>query len=204
MTTLAILKARIADELLRTDLTSQIGYAIADAVALYQKRRFRFTQHRSTFATVAGTEFYAAPTIPSDIVQIDSLRLTVNGRQVVMTEWGYGELEAIATTTNTQAQPVAWAWYADQIRLYPVPDAAYTVTLSYQRAIAAPTLDTDSNVWTTDAANLIRHAAKRIIATDVLMSTNDAAMYAQSEGLEYRRLVKEANDLVTGGLRGCM
>lgn len=204
MTTLAILKARIADELNRTDLTSQIAYAVSDAIALYQVRRFRFNQVRGTFSTVAGTEFYTTSTIPDDIVAVDSLRITVNGRVVTLDPWSFQVMEDISSTSNTRAQPRAWSWYADQIRLYPVPDAVYPLTISYLQRIAAPASDANSNVWTTDAASLIRHAAKRMVYSEVLMNQGDAAACAQSEALEFRRLQRESDILQTGGLRGSM
>lgn len=204
MTTLAILKARVADELNRNDLTNQIGYAVNDAIALYQTRRFRFNQTRATFSTTAGTEFYTTSVIPTDIVEVDSLRITVNGRMVILDKWSYLQMDEIATTTNTRGQPRAWSWYANQIRLYPVPDATYTLTISYLQRIAAPASDTDSNVWTDEAASLIRHSAKRMIYSDVLMNQGDAAACAQSEGLEVRRHQREAEILTTGGLRGSM
>src|SRR5690606_8798839 len=62
MTTLAIMKARIANELgQRTDLDSEIATAINAAIAAYQATRFHFNEGRTvTFTTVAGQEFYDA------------------------------------------------------------------------------------------------------------------------------------------------
>jgi hypothetical protein len=202
--TLAVLKARIASELDRTDLTTQIAYAISDAVDLYKSRRFRFNQVRSTFSTTAATAFYTTATIPTDIGQVDSLVVTVSGRQVALDPWTYSDMDHIASTTSTQGQPAAWAWYAEQIRLYPTPDAAYTVTISYLQKIDIPSVDTDSNSWTTEALSLIRHSAKRMIASDVLRDDATAAACAQSEGLEYRRLVRDLVQLDVGPIAGSM
>jgi hypothetical protein len=203
MATLAAVKARIADEINRTDLTTQIGYAVSDAIKLYQARRFRFNQARSSFSTTNGAEFYTTSTIPDDIAEIDSLRLTVNGRYVTLDRWSFRVMEDVASTTSTEAQPRAWAWYAQQIRLYPIPDAAYTLTISYLQKIDEPA-EGASNVWTDEAGALIRHAAKRIVLADVLQDGQAAGLCAQAEALEYRRHQTEAQQLETGGLRGSM
>ena len=59
---LAQMKARIADELgQRTDLTSQISFAISDAISFYNNERFIFNESRDiTFSTVPAQEFYGA------------------------------------------------------------------------------------------------------------------------------------------------
>lgn len=202
--TLAELKARIASELHRNDLTTAIADALADAVRLYQSQRFRFNEARATFSTVDGTEFYSTSVIPSDIAQIDSLTVTVNGRQVRLDEWSHRKMEDIRTTTNTESQPWAWAWYADQIRLYPIPDQAYTITISYLQQIDLPASDASSNAWTTDAGALIRHTAKRMICAEYTQDMDGAAAAAASEGVELKRLKKEAAQLSTGTLRGSM
>lgn len=203
MGTLAALKTRIASELDRTDMTTQIGYAVTDAIKLYQARRFRFNQARDSFSTVASTEFYDDTIIPDDIIEVDSVRLTVNGRNVVLDAWSYGQMEGIASTTTSLGQPVAWAWYANQIRLYPTPNAVHTVMVSYLQRLPEPADDAE-NAWTDEAEALIRHAAKRIVWSDVIQDQAAAGISLQSEVLEYRRLSKEAAKLQTGGLSGCM
>lgn len=201
MADLATLKSRIASELHRSDLTTSIASAIADAVAHYQSKPFRFTEAIDTFSTVAGTEFYDDL---DDVGSIDEVTVTVNGRKVPLDEWTYGYMEAIATTTNTQSQPWAWAWYADEIRLYPVPDAAYTVTVSYRKQYDVPASDASSNVWTTEAEALIRHAAKKYLCRDVLRDAEGAIAYEGAENEAYRRLTQDNNRLASGPLRGSM
>jgi hypothetical protein len=202
--TLAELKARIAAELHRSDLASQIAYAIGDAVAFYQSKRFRFNEARATFSTVAGTEFYGTTIIPTDIAQIDSVTVKVNGRQVQLPAWSFLLMEQIRTTTNSRSQPWTWSWWGDQIRLYPVPDAAYVVTLSYLQKIDQPAADGDSNAWTTDAAALIRHAAKRMVLSEFAEDVQGAGVAGAAENAEYKRLRREGQQLNTGGLAGSM
>lgn len=201
MADLATLKSRIASEIHRTDLTDEIAYAISDAVKHYQSKRFAFNQTRGTLTTVSGTEFYGTLT---DVASIDSITLNINARKTVLDQWSYGEMERIATTTNTNNQPWAWSWYDEQIRLYPVPDAAYTLTVSYVQKIDVPSTDGSSNIWTDQAEELIRHAAKKRIYRDVTMDDANAIKAEAAEQEQLARLLKDTNRQVSGGLRGSM
>lgn len=199
MADLGTLKSRIANEIHRTDLTSDIAYAISDAIKFYQNKRFAFNQTRANFNTVAGTEFYTPFT---DIGQIDSIVITVNQRKVQLEEWPYLALEEISTTTNTQSQPWSWAWYGEQIRLYPIPDQAYALTISYLKRIDEPATDGTSNEWTEDAEDLIRASAKMRLYRDVLHDDENGIRAASAETTALRRLLRDSRQLVTGGLRG--
>lgn len=201
MADLATLKSRIASEIHRSDLTSAIAYAIGDAVKQYQSRRFAFNQTRGTFSTVVGTEFYDSLT---DIASIDTVTMTVNGRKVVLDEWAYGYMERVNTTTNTNNQPWAWSWYDEKIRLYPIPDAVYPITVSYVQKVDVPSTDGASNIWTTEAEELIRHAAKKRIYRDVTMDDSGAMKAEMAEAEQLARLTKDSNRLAAGGLRGSM
>lgn len=199
MGTLAELKARIAREMNRTDLTTVIAENIADAVADYQSVRFEFNQARTTFNTVAGTEFYGGA-LPTDLGQIDSIVATVNGRRSKLTGWPFAVMEQIATTTSAFGEPSAWSWYAKQLRLYPVPDAVYALTLSYVQRIDMPGSDSASNIWTNEAAQLILHSTKRRIAQNYTRDMEMAQAARAAEGDAYRRLMRDVQQLDTGGI----
>lgn len=201
MADLATLKSRIASELHRSDLTAQIASAIADAVSHYQTEPFALNQVRGSFNTVAGTEFYNNLT---DVASIDAVTVLVNARKVVLDPWSYLRMEHINSTTNTQSQPWAWAWYDEQIRLYPVPDAVYPLTVSYTQKVGVPASDGDSNIWTTEAEELIRNAAKKRICRDYTMDDQMGMRAEVAEREALARLKKNLNQLSTGGLRGSM
>lgn len=202
MGTLAELKSRIASELHRSNLTTYIATAISDAVAHYQSRRFEFNETSATFSTSAGTETYTTSTIPTDIGAIDSLSVTVNGRKVALPQWPPERVNAIATTTNSRGQPQAWSWQADSIRFYPVPDNTYTITLAYLQRLPVPSSDSASNAWTTQAANLIRCAAKKRVRLHVMKDANGAQLDAAGESEALRRLTNEYNKLSDSVLEG--
>lgn len=199
MGTMADLKDRIAREIHRSGMETEIGEAVSDAIKDYQTVRFAFNQTRDTFSTVAGTEFYADSIIPDDIAEVDSLTITVNGRDVTLPPWPFSVMERIQTTANSRGQPQAWCWYAEQIRLYPVPDAVYTVTVSYLQKLEEPASGS-SNAWTDEAEQLIRHSAKKRLYRDVLMDANSAVASDGAESNAYRQLMRASRQLQTGGL----
>lgn len=204
MPDLATLKSRIASDLHRTDLTTSIASAISDAIADYQGRRFHFNQVRDTFVTVAGQQFYeagaGADDIPTDIAELDAVSLTVSGDTRPVHPRSYAELERLIASTTSRGQPSVYAWYDEQMRLYPVPDAVYTVTLSYLQRIPVPAADGTSNAWTTEAEQLIRAAAKKALQRDVLRDPEGEAASERAESAALRRLKREAMQLDTGAL----
>lgn len=203
MATLGSLKARLASDFNRADLTDAIDGAIADAIAEYQSRRFHFNQARDTFETTADTEFYGTDVIPADIAEIDALTVTVDGRRVRLIPWSFSVGEGVnAISSTATGHPLAWSWYAEQIRLYPIPDATYTVTISYLQKIDAPASDGASNAWTGEAERLIRACAAKIIWRDKVRNQAQAAASEAEEMRQLRKLRREANKLDTGCLAG--
>lgn len=190
MTTLAIMKARIADELARDDLTSQIAYSITDAIAAYSDDRFLFNESRSnTFSTVAAQEFYT----PSDatfigtINKIDYVTILAGDQPYQVLAARPVDMEHWSTNGTSTGQPGHYAYYDKKIRLYPVPDAIYTVRVAGVVDSPAPTTDDEgSNPWMTTAERLIRSRAKLELALHVL---KDLELAATME-----RAVQEAYD----------
>ena len=204
MADLATLKSRIATEIHRSSATADIAYAIADAVAEYQTHRFAFNQVSATFSTTAGTEYYGVSVIPTDIAQIDSLRITANGRTTVIEPRNWAEIDSISTTTSAQSRPIVWAWYKEQIRFYPVPDGTYTVHINYLQKLDVPSNDGASNAWTEEAEELIRQAAKAKYFTNVAYDIENANYASGQAQIQFRRLKRELQQLETGPLVGSM
>lgn len=206
MATFADLKTRIADELHRTDLTSQISKAVLSAVQFYAVHRFTGNEKRGTITTIDGTRFYdtstASPgTLPTDIADIDSIVCTVSGGDYMLEKVPYEELEDTdpGTTLNT-GDPIKWAWYANKLRLYPTPNAARVLTLSYQTILTALSADGDTNFWTNDLGEqLIRARAKKDIAANVLHNDALAAKMDLLEREALSQLRKHTNKLAGSG-----
>ena len=205
MGTLSDLQARIARELHRDDLTVDIAAAIQSAINYYSSERFYFNEKRWTITTIANEKYYgtstASPgTLPSDILEIDSITVTANARIYQLDKISYNEMDATdAGTTPLAGYPRLWAWYGGQLRLYPTPNDAYVITMSGQYKLADLVNPTDTNAWTTDAEELIRCHAKRDLCAHVLEDDQTAI---RMDGLAQRAfadLKSQTNKLISAG-----
>lgn len=196
MATLGIMKQRIADEIARADLTSQIAYAISDAIKHHERARFYFNEAINTFTTVDGQEWYSssdASWIP-DVIEIDSLRVTVSGRPWPLMKATMADMEFLAAGTATEGDPERFCYYRQQIRLYPTPNAARTMTCAYVQRLAELTDDSQENAWTDDAEELIRARAKIILWEQVIRGQAGAANGAQLRVIEADALRRLRNE----------
>lgn len=183
MTTLAVMKARIAVELRRSDLTDQIASAITDAISVYQQERFRFSESVPsspiTFPTVAGQANYgvAANANIGTLFNIDFVTLTV-GNTIFALDRDTPENLTLYNQVNTmQGQPTWYAYEGGEIILAAVPSQVWTVTLDLFKNVAAPASDNEaSNPWMNAAEMLIRSRAKFEIATHVTRNADMAQM----------------------------
>jgi hypothetical protein len=165
------MQARIADELARADLADQIRREILSAIAHFQRESFYFTEARSlAFSTAAGREFYGGddeddiPSLPA----IDTVTLLDGTRRKALVRRSYDALEALSAESGARGEPEYFAYYGRQIRLYPVPDAAYALLVSADQRAPAPSAATDTNAWMTEAEELIRCRAKWGLAVNVI------------------------------------
>ena len=177
MATYAELQTQIALELGRTDLTTPIQTAILSAIRHYQRRLQLFAQTSASISTVAGTAEYATPT---DYLATDFVTKTVNGTTETLDPELY-EVLAEEDTSGHQGEPTAYAYRNFKLRLYPVPDAVYTLTHYYWAATAAPTGSSDSTSWTNDLVDLVRHRAKVDLAANSLRDDQGASTYRAAE-----------------------
>jgi hypothetical protein len=203
MSTLAIMKARIADELARTDLTSQIAYAITDAIAAYQGERWHFAESRTTvsFSTVDAQEFYTSSDDAdiANIRKIDYVVLYVGDDTRKLEYTCPEDMEHLSANGTQEGTPWAYGWYDNKIRLYPVPDQAYTIRIAAHVKVAAPASDSEaSNPWMTDAERLIRSRAKLELALHVLRDSDLAATMAEAVQEAWSDLKSTTNMLFAG------
>jgi hypothetical protein len=203
VSTQTIMKARIADELARSDLTSQIAYAITDAIAAYQAERWFFNESRTTvsFSTVDGQEFYTSSD-DADIANIRRMDYVVLyvGDDVRKLEYRCPEdMEYLSANGTQEGTPWSYGWYDNKLRLYPVPDTVYTVRIAAHVKVAAPASDGEaSNPWMTDAERLIRSRAKLELALHVLRDAELAATMAEAVKEAWSDLKSTTNQLFAG------
>lgn len=180
MATLGAMKSRIASELDRSDLSSNIADAITDAIAEHERERFWFNESRDlTFATVAAQRIYTtadATWIPN-VIEIDAMFVTVGGQNRPLDKMTASESEWLSDSSASSGAPFSWAYFDNSIYLYPLPDTAYTVRALAHYRLAALTDDSQSNAWTTEAEQLIRRSAKLLLALDVTQDGGDLAAF---------------------------
>lgn len=205
MTTLTIMKARIASELRRSDLTTQIAAAISTAIAAYEHERFLFSESREiTFPTVAAQDFYDADdlAILGRILKLDYVMAEIGSTFYELDALSPADIERLdsSTTTNT-GQPLGYTYYQQQLRLYPIPADAYTMRIGAQVRIAEPASDSETaNPWMTTAERLIRSRAKYELYEHVLMDRIKAASFNPEKEAgptydAYRQLKRRTNTL---------
>lgn len=184
------LQQQVADELGdRTDLLtplsdsglllSPVQNAIQSAISKWEREPFYFVETYTTLfntngnipAGFTGQEFYTSAdgagvaTAP----RIIKLRVLVDGQRYTLTPRTWQYLEDTSVNPQvTSSYPSDWSYYAETIRLYPIPSQAMPVQASYDARQAPLENESDSNVWTQDAYDLIRTEAKLILAREVL------------------------------------
>lgn len=174
---------RIADELARADLETQIQRSIQSAIKHYERTRFYFnTSVTDTFATVANQEYYGAAAnsrIPN-LIQIDDMGVTINGIVLPVLAVPFDQMDT-AQNGAIKSFPQYFAYYAQQIRLFPMPDQVYTISLAWQYRLTALSADTDTNAWMTDAEELIRTRAECDLLWRVMDDPEKAQIFRLAE-----------------------
>lgn len=185
MTTLAVMRARIADDITRTDLSSQITNAINDAIKLWEGERFAFNEKRYLINTVDGQEYYdlsgvgllnhdeSATATGEMVLEIDSITNTVNDYPYPLeprTQQWFDTYQSLPT--QYKGQPDSYGIYGNRLRLFPVPDASgpgvggsFPIRVSCLARLGPNPLvnDGDTNDWLTEGEVLIRSHAKIIL-----------------------------------------
>lgn len=196
MATYLDMQTRIADELDRSDLTAQIKKAIVSAVKHYERRRFYFCESSFTINTVAGQEIYtssdaAAIATSPNIERLNGLYANL---RTPLHKALWEDIDDISATTTSRARPSRWAYRAESIRLYPIPDNVYAITAYNVPRLTELSADADSNAWTNDAEELIRLHAKLDLIANVIRGTDmgeEVATMAAREQMILAGIIRE-------------
>lgn len=202
--TLAGLKAEIADDTLRSDLSTQIANAISSAIRFYQKRRFYFNETRTTtFATVASQATYSSSDdtdIPKFMV-VDAVFITdSSGNRYELDYYDPADIHWLQGNGASTGRPFGYSYYDQSFTFYPIPDDVYTITPMGQISKDEPASDGEANnVWMTEAYELIRCRAKGLLFTHVMKDPAQAQTMSLAEQVALADLVSRTNaKLATG------
>lgn len=196
MSNLGTLKSRIADDIARSDLTSQIATAINNAIRHYERERFFFNEATASLSTAAGTQTVA---LPSDFIAADNVRVTVNGSTYDLSRRTKAYIDTLTVMPTHTGQPCDWAIFANLLWLWPVPDAIYTVTMPYQKSLGALSAADDTNAWMVEAEGLIRNRAESEIYSSVIRDQEMAALTRGWEMDELRSLQSQTSRYTASG-----
>lgn len=136
------LQASVASWLNKSNLTSQIPDFISLAEAQMNRAlRIRQMEQRDTASVSAEYS-----TLPSDFLEAKSLTAS-DGTTAWDLEPMPSEVISASAAGNygQTGKPLFWARVATELRFYPVPDATYTVELTYWQQI--PPLASNSTNW---------------------------------------------------------
>lgn len=175
MTTFKQMRDRIAADLRRSNLDTEIGYAINDAIAEAAKQRFYFNEmHDLTFDTVALTERYD----DKGLVEIDAAWYMQGTTRYNLEVYNDLDANMLAEGNPVGGQLEYISRYGGQLRLYPIPNSVITVHLDgYGKLTPSPlAADGDTNAWLADGELYIRALAKRNILRDVVRNYQEAAV----------------------------
>jgi hypothetical protein len=162
------LQTRIANELNRTDLSTEIQDAIQSAVAFYSGEHFYFSEKRAYRIISEDDEFVG---LPDDFEDFIILTITVdNNYKYKLYPRTFQWIEDTQTNPDWTSRPTDFALWNDQIRLYPISDGSYTLNLAYHSSQSSLSANADSNGWTTvmDGEELIRLHAKVDILENII------------------------------------
>lgn len=179
MTTRALLKATILDDMHRTSVAdgTRVINEISTAIKFYQPRRFFFNDTRAiTFSTVASTDVYPFNTPPSTVgtvgaefYRIDGVWITISSTDIrELVQVHPDDMEESADEDTTTGEPSEWSYMDRSFRLWRKPDAIYSVRLMGHIKLAEPATDAETgNSWMTEAYELLRARAKYMLALHV-------------------------------------
>lgn len=205
MPTLLDLKTRIATDLTRDDLTSQIASAVTDAIRFYARERFWFNSSRNlTFTTVPSQIAYGAADLAAipTLVRIDAMFLPQNQSILPLDRYEPADFEMLTSATTGGGRPTAFTYVDQTIRLWPTPNAAFVMRLHAQLRLP-DAADGDINAWTDDAEELIRSHAKLLLYMDLLEDDQGAARMQSKIPLLLNALRAETSArLSTGVIQG--
>ena len=190
MATYAEIQALILDDLHRADLTTQVQTAMANVLPKLRMDRYYFNELASGFVTTTNSEYPLGTALPSFLV-IDQIRVWDNGAPYVLARSHWPDLytEDEADTTGC---PTHWAVHNQMLRLYPTPDASYSVDVIGLG-------DLSLSAWCSYAPTLVRAAAEVELYALVTHDMEGAQRAMEVAKAEREYLLRRAPTFAAGG-----
>ncbi|WP_213941190.1 hypothetical protein [Pseudomonas sp. dw_612] len=168
------LQASVASWLNRGDLTANIPDFITLAEAqLCTDLKTRAMEAKTTLVTVAGVN---SVSLPTDMLEMR--RLQVLGTYNQPLSYRSPDEISVDFSSNTAGQPVVFTVIGGNIELAPIPDAVYSLELTYQQRIPALSASNITN-WLLSAWPNAYLYASLLAATPFIMNDARIGTWAQ-------------------------
>lgn len=196
---------KIADQIARADIPTQIAECVNDAILFYQPHRFIFSEGRDTsLSTAIGQEFYGVADDvllgPGGLFEFDYITVTIGTAQFDLPRVQPENIELLSQSGTQMGQPQCYSYYNYQLRLYPVPNVVYPLTIAAHQRIAPPTADTTvGNPWMVDGERLIRSRAKYEIALHYTEDMDEAQRMTAAVTEAFDECLARTNNLAGTG-----
>jgi hypothetical protein len=207
MTSFLDVRNRVADQLARSDLSTQIDREIQLAIARYNRRVTWLHEVRAaTLTSVAAQAWYSTVDVstgagPQDVAgrttvevaDIQSVRYMRTADHDDLKQVRYSDFERFFDTTGSAGRATYFTLYAGQIGIWPVPDGVETFTLSVVCKPVIPALAADESIWFDQAQELIENAAAAAICRKFLSDGERAQAFQVYETAAWDELLAESN-----------
>jgi len=132
-------------------------------------------------------------TPPIDYVAPRLVEITAASMRYQLVPLSYPDLRNldVIRPSPVTSYPTYWAWYQQQLYIWPYANAFYPITLSYRTAPPIARNASDSNMWTTKAEALIRAYAAGLICQKVLLDGEAAQLHFADAQRELTQLVSQ-------------
>ena len=198
------LAAKIADDLARGDLSTQINDAIDYSIKRYERERFWFNDKNNISVTLSSSVAeLALSDLPSKMFQIDRIRIVLASNTLLdLYSRDYDWISA-RQDINLSSQPVEYCIYDEAIQFDCTTNQNYTLVLDgivgLGNTVASNSYSSsDAAVWFNDARDLIRADAKRDIYANVIKDFEFAAKMNELVNFEYAQLKGRTNQIKRG------
>lgn len=202
MSTYLDLQTRIADEIVRSDLTTQIRSTILTAISEFDTERWYFNETSFNVSMISGTRDYSSTNI-TNTFQIDAVKMTIaTGTVYLLQEKPFWFIESITSgsTPVDSGQPVFYAYFNQTLSFFPIPDSStYVAKVIGAESLTPLSADADTNAWTNDAESLIRARAKYHLYKHVIKDDQQADAQNDTVSMLYSTMRNRTTDRASTG-----
>ena len=212
--TLEDLKAIIAADIGRSDLTSLIASSITQTYEEIKMKKFWFNQTRDfSFNTVADDYDYTeaiTDTIGSQTVKltdfwdIKNVYLDISNRRRRLKKVPMELMEMRFDNSASTGEPYDWSYYDETLFLFPIPGSVYSVRVVGHFNIAMPATDDEAdNPWMIHAYQYFRESAKANIYQTRVNNPDRLRMALMGQSKQWSILLeKTERKTQSGKIRG--